>query len=64
MVGGEKGVIVGVGVGVASGACLRSIALRHCRRCEGLVLLPFTSALLLLSEAVAAKICKFQEGSS
>ena len=64
MVGGEKGVIVGVGVGVASGACLHSIAIRRCRRCEGLVLLPFKNALLLLSGAVAAKICKFQEGSS
>lgn len=62
--GWEKGVIVGVGVEAALGVCLRSIAIRHCRRCGGLVLLPSTNALQLLFIATAAKICMSQEGSS
>ena len=59
----EKGVIVAAAVGAASVAFLRSIAILRCRRCEGPGLLPSTNALLLLSKAVAAKICMSQEGS-
>ena len=59
----EKGVIVEVEVVAASVAFLRSIAILRYRRCEGLGLLPSMNALLLLSKAVAAKICMSQEDS-
>lgn len=60
----KKEVIVEVGAEATSATYQHSIAIRHCRRCGGPVLLPFKIEFLPLSIAVAAKKCMFQEDSS